>query len=563
MASRVHVPALGVVTLAISTLASGQPPVRSQPAQTNPPRDVQAAQTGTAGISGRILAADTGRPLRRAQIRLSATELGREPRTTSTDADGRYEFTDLPAGRYTVSVGRSGYLTLQYGQRRPLEQGKPLQLADRQTVQDVDFALPRMSLIIGRVTDELGEPIAGVNVSAMRSAYWDGRRRLVPAGPVSRSDEAGEYRIVGLVPGAYVVVAKTADKWTVGDSGQETTMAYAPTFFPGTTHVSDATKITVGIGKQAENIEFALVPGRAATISGTATNSQGRPLATVMLVQETLGPSGGMVGIAGNASVAGDGRFTMRNVTPGEYKLQAARDRESVVLPIVVEGVDIDNVALITSSGWSVTGKVLTDSGAVPSLPRDRVRIVSRSLAVNGMGMAEGNPESRPVIRDDWTFFVPGMPGPARLVVTLPDGWIVNAISHQGRDITDAPIDLKSGEELSGVQVMLTDRVATVTGQLTDDKGTPVADGTVIVFAADSTKWYDGSRFVRAVRPDQKGRYQIAGLLPGEYLAVAVDYVEQGLWNEAEYLESLRQHAQKVTLADGSRTITLKLVVMP
>jgi hypothetical protein len=279
-----------------------------------------------------------------------------------------------------------------------------------------------------------------------------------------------------------------------------------------------------------------------------------------MLVQETLGPSGGMVGVAGNASVAGDGRFTMRNVTPGEYKLQAARDRESVVLPIVVEGVDIDNVALITSSGWSVTGKVLTDSGAVPSLPRDRVRIVSRSLAVNGMGMAEGNPESRPVIRDDWTFSVPGMPGPARLVVTLPDGWIVNAISHQGRDITDAPIDLKSGEELSGVQVMLTDRVTTVTGQLTDDKGTPVADGTVIVFAADSTKWYDGSRFVRAVRPDQKGRYQIAGLLPGEYLAVAVDYVEQGLWNEADYLKSLRQYAQRLTLARGSQTISLKLV---
>src|SRR5213593_3813256 len=217
MALRVHVPALVVVTLATSVLASGQPPVRSQPPQTNPPRDVQVAQTGTAVIGGRILAADTGRPLRRAQIRLTAPELGREPRTTSTDADGRYEFTELPAGRYTVTVSRSGYLTLQYGQRRPLEQGKPLQLADHQTVQDIDFALPKMSLITGRVTDELGDPIAGANVSAMRSAFWDGRRRLVPWGPVARTDAGGEYRIAGLAPGTYVVVAKAADKWTVGD----------------------------------------------------------------------------------------------------------------------------------------------------------------------------------------------------------------------------------------------------------------------------------------------------------------------------------------------------------
>jgi hypothetical protein len=561
MASRGHVPTLVVLGLAISVLASGQPPVRPRQAQTNPPRDVQPTPTGTGVIGGRILAADTGRPLQRAQIRLSAAELGREPRTTSTDADGRYEFTDLPAGRYTISVTRSGYLPLQYGQRRPLEQGKPLQLADRQTVQDVDFALPRMSVISGRITDELGDPIAGVTMFAMRPAYWDGRRRLVPAGPAGRTDDGGEYRLSGLGPGAYVVVAKIADKWTVDAGGHEETMAYAPTYFPNTTSADQAPRITVSIGQEASNTDFALIPGRAAKISGTAVNSQGRPLATVMLVQETLGPNGGIVGFAGSAPVSADGTFTILNVAPGEYKLQAARDRESIVLPIVVDGADIDNVALITSSGWSVTGKVMTDAGATPSIPRDRVRISSRSLAVNGMSMSDSGSDARPVIKDDWTFFAPGMPGPARLVVTLPDGWFVKAIVHDGRDITDVPIDLKSGESLSGVQVILTDRVTNLSGELVDDNGAPVADGTIVLFAADSTKWFDGSRFVRAVRPDQKGRYQINGLPRGEYLAVAAVYVEQGIWNDPEYLASLRERAQKLTLGDGeSRTIFLKLV---
>ena len=527
-----------------------------------PPRDAPSpAPAGTATVRGRVSAAETSKPLRRAQIKLTSPALGPDGRTVSTDADGGYEFTELPAGRYTLTVSRSGYLPLRYGQRRPLEQGKPLQLVDHQVMEHVDIALPRMGAITGRITDELGEPFAGVTVFAMRSALWDGRRRLVPAGPAGRTDESGEYRLAGLAPGPYVVMARSAEKWTVGAGGREETMAYGPTYFPSTTSPADAKRIAVRSGQEAGSTDFPLIPGRAAKISGTAVTSQGRPLATVMLVQETLGPSGGFVGMAGSAAVGADGSFTIRNVPPGEYKLQAAKDQESIVMPVVVDGTDLDNVGLTASSGWSVSGKVTTDAGTPPGIPRAGVRIVARSLAVNGMGMAQSSPAGRPLIKDDWTFFAPGTPGPARLVVSLPEGWVVKGVLHDRRDITDTVIDLKSGEELAGVQVVITDHVTSVSGQLSDDDGAPLEDGTVMVFAAESTKWFDGSRFVQAVRPDQKGRYHIKGLPPGEYLAVAVTYVEDGMWSHPEYLESLRQHAQKLTLGDGeARTISLKLV---
>ena len=94
-----------------------------------------------------------------------------------------------------------------------------------------------------------------------------------------------------------------------------------------------------------------------------------------------------------------------------------------------------------------------------------------------------------------------------------------------------------------------------------DDKGAPLVDGTVIAFADDAAKWSDGSRWVRAVRPDQQGRYQIQGLPPGDYLAVAVDYVEDGAWNEPEYLDSIRRHGQRLTLSEAeTRSVTLKPV---
>ena len=87
--------------------------------------------------------------------------------------------------------------------------------------------------------------------------------------------------------------------------------------------------------------------------------------------------------------------------------------------------------------------------------------------------------------------------------------------------------------------------------------------GTVIVFANDPTKWAEDSRFVRSVRPDQQGQYEIKGLPAGEYLAVAVDYVAEGMWNDPEYLEGLRRYAQRVTLTEGdARAVTLKLTTI-
>ena len=108
----------------------------------------------------------------------------------------------------------------------------------------------------------------------------------------------------------------------------------------------------------------------------------------------------------------------------------------------------------------------------------------------------------------------------------------------------------------------MSNRVTTVTGQLADDRGVPLANGTVVVFADDSSKWGVGSRFVRAVRPDQQGRWEVKGLPAGEYHAAALDYVEELAWNDPAFLESLRVHARRVLLADGAtQSVSLKIAV--
>ena len=324
--------------------------------QIAPARDASPAtisRTGTAVVRGRVVDAQDDRPLRR--VRISLTAPGIPPQqaiAVSTDADGRYEFTELPAHAFSMTAQRSGFLPLRFGQRRPGEQGKVLDVGEGQVIEGINFALPRMSVISGRVTDDLGEPIAGVWVAAMRSMWWQNRRQLGAEGRFATTDEEGEYRLIGLTAGTYVVVARTLEKWTVDASGREETMSYAPSYFPGVADLSQASRVTVSTGQELTNTDFSIVPGRAASISGTAVDSHGQPLGSVILAHRFPGgPGGGIVGGAGNAAVAKDGTFTVANAPPGEYMLQATGPQETAIMPISVNSVDIDNVLLTTSAG--------------------------------------------------------------------------------------------------------------------------------------------------------------------------------------------------------------------
>jgi protocatechuate 3,4-dioxygenase beta subunit len=554
-----------LVALTLAILAAG-------PTQTPPPRDQRtAAPPGAAVIAGRIVDAQSGRPIGLATLTAAAPELGSENRTISTNSEGRYELRNLPAGRYSLSVSRTGYLTLRYGQRRPLEQGSVLQLLDRQIADNVDFALPRMSVISGRITDEEGEPVAGALVSAMQMMFFDGGRRPVFAGvgAGNSTDEAGQFRIGGLVPGDYFVTADLRETWPGTEAGVERLFGYSTTYFPGTTNAG-ARRVTVGLGAEAANTDFSLLPGRSANVSGTVVDSRGRPVANGMisLVQSVGGQEGGRFSRGGDGGAIGDeGRFTIRDVMPGEYTLRVlvrsgiGTPAELAMMPITIDGVDLD-VAVTTSNGWTATGQVVTDSGSAGRVPRDRIFISSRATIPGGPSSVSDNPLGPGRVRPDSSFFVDSIFGQARLVVSVPNGWMVKAILHNGLDVAGKPIDTPNGGTLSGVQILLSDALTSISGQLTDEAGASQTAGTVLVFSSDPERWFESSWFVRAVRPDQQGRYEVKGLPAGEYLAVALDYVQDRMWNDPEYLESLRRHAQKVTVGDGeSQTVPLKLVM--
>ncbi len=222
MNARVLVPALAAAMTLSLAAQTTQPPPTQGAGQVQgrggggqgagrggqqPARDAQPQQpvTGTGIIAGLVVTEGSGAPVRRARVNLSAPEL-RGARSVLTDDDGKFSFSALPAGRYSLQASKPGYVNITFGAKRPGRPGTPIQLVDGQKLEKANISLPRGAVITGVVIDEHGEPSPGTQVRAMRAVMQTGEKTYQQAGQ-DQTDDRGIYRIYGLQPGEYIVNA--------------------------------------------------------------------------------------------------------------------------------------------------------------------------------------------------------------------------------------------------------------------------------------------------------------------------------------------------------------------
>jgi hypothetical protein len=563
---------LALLVVGATALAQVPAPTTGPPQGT--PRDPRAqpqAKTGTSILSGRVFASDSGKPLRRARVRAVAND-PREARAVSTDADGRWQITQVPAGRYTIDVSKGGYVGLSYGQRRPFEQGKPVEVAEGQVIEKLDVTLPKGSVITGRIVDEFGEPLAGVRVGAMRYRYFSGQRRMMNApgtGASDTTDDIGQYRLHGLSPGDYYIVASFGVNVAMEKSDDKT--GYAPTYFPGTPVLAEAQRVTIGEGQETPAIGFALEPIRLATVSGMATDSHGKPLANGMIMLTSPSMTTGSP-LSGATMIKPDGSFSISNVVPGDYIVQTVarsdmeviassgmtsslRLTEVALVPLTITGSDVTGLAVISTPTGTARGRIVFEGGAPAGITTGSVMLASIPIALEQLFLG-----GTARIADDWSFEMTGLAGKRIIRANLPTGWFLKSVVLNGTDIIDTPAEFKAGEETTGLEITLSQKMTSVTGTVQTAKGEATTDYVVVLFAADQAKWGFQSRFVQAVRADQSGAFLAKGLPAGEYLAVALPYLEPGEEGDPEVLERLRPQATAITVGDGeAKTANLKI----
>jgi hypothetical protein len=338
---------------------------------------------------------------------------------------------------------------------------------------------------------------------------------------------------------------------------------YAPTYYPGTPNVAEAQRLNLGLGQVMTDINLALVVTRTAKITGTAVDSQERPLSNgnVMVM-----PRGGMFfGPMANGMIRPDGSFTVSGIAPGEYTLRANAPGNGTMpmfatADVTVNGEDVAGVRLAVATMITVAGRVITNDPAAAQMMRaSSIRLMTTPVNPDDMMMMMGPNGGN--ANDDFTFEIKTMPGRmnVRIGSAMP-GWTLKAVRMNGIDVTDTGIDFAAGGEYSGIEVELTNHPAEVSGVVTNARGEPVKNYSVILFSQDREKWQGNSRYISSSRPDQDGRFKVRSLPPGSYYAVAVEYVEPGESNDPEFLEHVRPKATTFSLNDGeTRVLDLKL----
>jgi len=536
------------------------PPAPGQPAglPARPLRPGETPPKGTAIIRGQVMAA-TGAPIRRAQVRVMSSDGRGSGGVTSTDNEGRFEVKQLVAGRYNVMASKGGFVTVQFGQRRPNELGTPIELVDAQTADKVNFALAKGGVIAGRIVDDGGEPVSGTQVMAMRYAFMNGARRLMPApaeGSNDRTDDQGSFRLFGLPPGDYFVsAANRSGGAMMAEVNNTEADGFAPTYFPGTATLAEASRITLKGGQEMTGANFGLVVARLARVRGRALNSRGEAVDRAMLMLAPSDPSQMSVSFnMNNAMVGPDGSFQFTNVPPGRYNINirpmAAQvdNSEFAVMPITVGNDDLDNVLVTTAVGGVAQGLISTDDGSIPTFRADQLQILA-SLA-EPMLMMAANPITK--INDDFSFAMSGLSDRRLIRAIAPPGWYLKSVFHNGDDVTDIGVEFFPGRSVEGLQVVLTQKTTDLSGLVTDDRNRPVLDATVVIFSANRDRWVFASRYMRTARPDTEGRYNIRTLPPGEdYLIIAVQNLESGQGGDPEFLARAREEARPLTLTEG------------
>src|SRR5258708_23825437 len=169
---------------------------------------------------------------------------------------------DRHAGRYRLHVSRNGFVATQYGQKKPGDPGATLWLGPGDKKTDLLFRLKRAAVITGRVFDADGEPMPGVEVSALRQQYEKGKKRLAFAGR-TESNDLGEYRLYGLSPGRYYVSAETRnwrealgprDSSVEGPKKEE--KGYGKIYYPGVLEAGKANTLSVKEGEEIPSIDI-------------------------------------------------------------------------------------------------------------------------------------------------------------------------------------------------------------------------------------------------------------------------------------------------------------------
>ena len=516
--------------------------------------DKASSPSESAWVGGTVLDRGTGSPLSKALVTLSTEQAEPLDALAITDSAGRFAFANVPPGRYQLHADCKGYLRASYGAETA---NHPPGIITLHAGEKRDFVLRLEALgsVSGVVVDEEGDPLPGVTISLWMQFFWRGKPRFFERNTVN-SDDRGLYRISGVVGGRYIVMANGLGRQAfrmqpeaIADQKAPEQARYGVQFYPGTDRMSAAAVIAVEPGREVKGTDFRMVANLTATLRGAVTPPVELPADSridVEIIQQDLPDEnqGHFV-----FSLPGPNySFEQYGLVPGEYllltRLSLGERRYQGAQRVELSGGADKEVTLTLVPGIDLSGtlRIEGDDGD----PREYSVELSPGESLSPSGFrptaavkADGSFVLRSVVPGTWDIGVN----------PIPPGGYIKSMRLGDQDVLTE--DMIIGPRTAApLRIVVSTRGGVLEGSVKRSSGEDAARA--IVLLAPAGTYSNVLSFYSTAVADEGGRFKLRGLTPGGYKLYAFEAMEDGAWQNPEFLKPYESLGEKVEIAEGA-----------
>jgi len=539
---------LGLTTSSVAALQVSSP--ASQPA------------AGVTRIAGTVVNAVSGSPLAQTRVSIQDARNPQNTQWTITSDDGRFEFGQLPPGKYGVQGAKRGFIAAGYEQHEQFSTAIVTGVGF--DTEHLVLRLAPVATLSGKVLNEAGEPEPGAIVSLYvkdRSSGVDRIQHIQEEG----TDDQGTYEFWPLNAGTYFLAAKASPWYALHPRsfGQNRAnppsafdpsldVAYPVTYYNDVTEPDEALPIPIRGGDHLE-VDFHLNPVPALhlhlRVSGDLQqriwgSMQQLPLgeedilARISLMPTLLQPS-----LDGNDVVvdrAQAGQTEITGLAAGRYRVQLPISRPGE--PITTSAVEMD---LRTDGQELDPAKGVQASSVHAAVRLPGQEKLPRQLQILLRNNKQRVVAEREVDNKGEVEFPNVFPGKYELLARAPGAaYSVLRISSQG-EISGNALPVTAGSSLN-ISITLVGSATRVEG-FAKRNGQPVPSAMVVLVPKTGESSRD---LFRRDQSDLDGSFSLLNVIPGSYTVCALENGWDLDWAQREVIASHCKHGRSLTVPD-------------
>jgi hypothetical protein len=507
-------------------------------------------------IAGTVVSKTDGHPLARARVIVRDAKDGQKFESLVTAEDGKFDFTGVPAGKYSLNGAKRGFITAAYDQHEQFSTA--IVTGAGIDTEALVLRMAPAAVISGRILDESGDPVRHASVTLYQDDHSSGVDQIHQVRS-AQTDDQGEYEVPSLMPGTYFLSA-TAKPWYAvhqhsdprasrpksqrdvpENFDRSLDVAYPLTYYPDTSEAESATPIAIRGGEHLQ-LEIHLNPVPSLhllfRLPGNGQNSYAIP----QLEQSAFE---GSTFLQTEAHFISPGLFEIAGVPAGRYNIRVNRPGTSAQMNAVEltrDGEEIDTGSAEAMSTVKLSVQV-PGSATLPERLAVGLRSAHRMLSSWKLVDAKGEVELQQIPAGRYEVVIWGPPKP----------YSIRQMSAEGATVSGHSLVVAAGVSAS-VSLTLTAGSSNIEGTAKRaDK--PFAGAMVVLVPEDPELNRD---LFRRDQSDLDGTFSLHNVVPGSYTLLAIENGWDLDWSQPAVIVAYLSHGRTIEVGDQvGRTINL------